>query len=71
MFRVFVSGFLLLGLSLISESSFAQQTGCVVDDCANRKRTYYDDSSCTKVTSSTICSMVRRAISLRLWHIPK
>ena len=41
MVRVFASGLLFLGLSLISESSFAQQTGCVFGDCVNGKGTLY------------------------------
>jgi hypothetical protein len=46
MVRVFASGLLFLGLSLISESSFAQQTGCVFGDCVNGKGTlYYSDGS--------------------------
>jgi hypothetical protein len=41
MFRVFAAGLLLLGLSLISGSSFAQQTGCVMGNCVNGKGTYH------------------------------
>ena len=40
MFRVFAATLILLGLSLTSESSFAQQTGCVVGDCKNGIGTY-------------------------------
>ena len=41
MFRVFVAGLLLIGLSLTSQSSFAQQTGCVMGNCQNGKGTRY------------------------------
>ena len=43
MFRVFAAGLLLIGLSLTSGSSFAQQTGCVSGNCVNGKGTYYHE----------------------------